>query len=210
MSFILDALKKSESERLRKGTPGIADVPQSSGASGRSRWMWIIGVLLAINLAVLVVLLSRPGPSEPVARQESVIALPKPRDSAATLTPSFSDLVADAKRDQPVAAATEIPPVREPQPTPATVLPAPAITTSRVVDGPPTFGELRANGTLLLQDLHLDIHVFSNTVSERFVFINMNRYREGATLDEGPRVAEITPEGVILEHTGLRFLLPRE
>jgi hypothetical protein len=61
-----------------------------------------------------------------------------------------------------------------------------------------------------MRDLHLDIHVFSMTPSERFIFVNMNRYREGATLEEGPRVAEITPEGVILEYTGMRFLLPRE
>ena len=33
MSFILDALKKSEAERLRKGAPGIANIP----ASGRQK-----------------------------------------------------------------------------------------------------------------------------------------------------------------------------
>jgi hypothetical protein len=87
---------------------------------------------------------------------------------------------------------------------------AQAIGAARVVDGPPTFSELRADGTLNMRDLHLDIHVFSMTPSERFIFVNMNRYREGATLEEGPRVAEITPEGVILEYTGMRFLLPRE
>lgn len=42
------------------------------------------------------------------------------------------------------------------------------------------------------------------------MFINMSRYGEQATLAEGPKVREITPEGVILEHMGTRFLLPRE
>jgi hypothetical protein len=38
----------------------------------------------------------------------------------------------------------------------------------------------------------------------------MSRYKENATLVEGPEIREITPDGVILEHIGTRFLLPRE
>jgi general secretion pathway protein B len=73
-----------------------------------------------------------------------------------------------------------------------------------------TFNDLRANGTLVLPDLHLDIHVYSDQPAERFVFVNMNKYREQARLAEGPLVKEITPEGVILEYLGNGFLLPRE
>ena len=40
--------------------------------------------------------------------------------------------------------------------------------------------ELRANGVLQLPDLHLDIHVYSEKPVDRFVFINMNKYREPA------------------------------
>jgi general secretion pathway protein B len=213
MSFILDALKKSESERQRRGTPGIADVPQGGGTSGKSRWMWIIGALLTINLVVLLVLFKRPEtpsvaavPSTDTARPESSEAAPKPAQR-------FSEIVAEAKRERPPAAVTANAADAEPTATtaPPTQMPlAQAIGAARVVDGPPTFSELRADGTLNMRDLHLDIHVFSMTPSERFIFVNMNRYREGATLEEGPRVAEITPEGVILEYTGMRFLLPRE
>jgi general secretion pathway protein B len=73
-----------------------------------------------------------------------------------------------------------------------------------------TFDELRANGTVLLPDLHLDIHVYSENPADRFVFVNMTKYRERAKLTEGPVVKEITPEGVVLEHLGNSFLLPRE
>ncbi len=73
-----------------------------------------------------------------------------------------------------------------------------------------TFSDLRVQGILKLADLHLDIHVYSEQPGNRFVFVNMSKYREGATLDEGPVVSEITPEGVILQHRGITFLLPRE
>ncbi|MCP5093694.1 MAG: general secretion pathway protein GspB [Gammaproteobacteria bacterium] len=74
----------------------------------------------------------------------------------------------------------------------------------------PTIHEVRANGTVVLPDLHLDIHVFSDIPKDRFVFINMSKHREDSRLAEGPMVEEITPEGVVLEYSGTSFLLPRE
>jgi hypothetical protein len=38
----------------------------------------------------------------------------------------------------------------------------------------------------------------------------MAKHREQSKLEEGPVVVEITPDGVILEHQGTTFLLPRE
>jgi general secretion pathway protein B len=73
----------------------------------------------------------------------------------------------------------------------------------------PTLDDLTASGTTL-PELHLDIHVSSANPAERFVFVNMRKYVEGQTLNEGPAVERITAEGVILNHRGLRFLLPRQ
>ena len=61
-----------------------------------------------------------------------------------------------------------------------------------------------------LPDLHLDIHVYSEQPGDRFVFVNMSKYTEFTSLAEGPMVKEIVPEGVILEHLGNEFLLPRQ
>jgi general secretion pathway protein B len=53
--------------------------------------------------------------------------------------------------------------------------------------------------------LHLDVHVYSDNPAERFVLINMRKYREGGELQEGPVVSEITPDSVILSFHGQRF-----
>jgi len=53
--------------------------------------------------------------------------------------------------------------------------------------------------------LHLDVHVYSDEQHERFVLINMRKYKEGEQLQEGPVVDAITPEGVILSFRGQRF-----
>jgi general secretion pathway protein B len=74
----------------------------------------------------------------------------------------------------------------------------------------PTLMELSLAGTINLKPLHLDIHVYSEEPTERFIFINMAKYREGDTLREGPRVDAITKEGVVLDYQGRSFILTRE
>ncbi len=209
MSFILDALKKSETERQRKNAPGFADVPDGADPPRAPRWLWVLGGLLAINLIVLSGVMLRPDPrpkTEATATNEAV-----PNDGQLEREASFSEMVEQAKNTQPpqVAGATEYEstgdnPVAEASPVLKPKLPA------TITESYATFNDLRANGTLLLPDLHLDIHVYSDQPAERFVFVNMNKYREKARLAEGPLVKEITPEGVILEHLGNGFLLPRE
>ena len=49
MSFILDALKKSETERQNQGKAEFADVPSSADGPRAPRWLWPLGALLAVN-----------------------------------------------------------------------------------------------------------------------------------------------------------------
>lgn len=60
MSFILDALKKSENERQGQRGLGVADVPMASEAPRAPAWMWWLLGLLGVNLVVLMVVLLRP------------------------------------------------------------------------------------------------------------------------------------------------------
>lgn len=63
MSFILDALKKSEAERQRPQAPTLLDLP--AGQRQRSMPLWLLAVLalLLVNLTVLLMLWRRPSPS---------------------------------------------------------------------------------------------------------------------------------------------------
>jgi general secretion pathway protein B len=199
MSFILDALKKSETERQQQGGSDFANVPSSVESPGAPRWLWALGLLLAVNLAVLLGVLLRDD---------------APQDAG----PSFSERIREA-RDRESAARTGAEPPTEPAARPAAEPVAEASPAAPAEARPqpqytlaalPTADELRANGQVQLPSLHLDIHVYSTRPEERFVFINMVRHREKSRLAEGPVVQEITPEGVILDYSGTRFLLPRE
>ncbi len=201
MSFILDALKKSETERQQQNAPGFADVPDGMDSRRAPRWLWVLGGLLAINLIVLLGVMLRP------ELQPTTGAATPDEGVEGQPDTTFSEMVEEAKRKQakPVdAAITDAMPAVEGRAASVTRMPA------KVVAPYATFTELRANGTLILPDLHLDIHVYSEEPAKRFVFVNMSKYREQARLAEGPLVREITPEGVVLEHLGNGFLLPRE
>lgn len=203
MSFILDALKKSEAERQRQNTPGIADVPDARERKSPRKWVRLAVVLLGINLAALLgVLYMANRGTEPAATLAPVMSGNTEQTSA-----SFSDIVAEAKRTQPERseAATTAATTQLTAPAATVALPMSAISESYA-----TFNNLRAQGILSLPDLHLDIHVYSGQPAERFVFINMKKYKESSKLGEGPVVKQITPDGVVLGYQGTDFLLPRE
>jgi general secretion pathway protein B len=86
MSFILDALKKSETDRQRQTGPALFEVKVAPPKAGFPVWAIAIVVLLAINMVIVGwLLLRRPSKSEeaaqlPIASQQT----PTPPPSAAT------------------------------------------------------------------------------------------------------------------------------
>ncbi len=55
MSFILDALRKSDAERQRAVTPGLSDVRYATRRSKRNIWLPILVAVLAANAVFLAV-----------------------------------------------------------------------------------------------------------------------------------------------------------
>jgi len=199
MSFILDALKKSETDRQQQTSSEFASVPSSSGNPSSLKWLWILGALLLVNALVLLGVLMRE--NKP-AQDVTITTLPR-GDESPVAESTFEEQVAAARLNQPPPAATTR---AEPAPTEEPSTARPSSSGARVL----TIDEVRLNGTVQLTDLHLDIHGYSDVPTERFVFVNMTKLREGSQLEEGPTVTEITRDGVILEHQGTTFLLPRE
>jgi general secretion pathway protein B len=69
MSFILDALKKSETDRQRENGPALFEVKVAAPRTGLPLWAVALAVLLAVNLVIVGwVLLRRPAsPAEAAA-----------------------------------------------------------------------------------------------------------------------------------------------
>jgi general secretion pathway protein B len=213
VSFILDALKKSETDRQQQGSAECTGVPTSPGAPSVPRWLWVVGILLAINFTVLIGLLLKP---DTVATSSAVPALTETSNSPIAETdsvPSFEEKVAAAQLNPPEQQTKELSVEQPDTATSSFVKPVlisqdpSAIPAAELY---PSIQEVRASGTSNLPELHLDIHVYSSKPEDRFVFINMVKLHEGSQLKEGPQIEEITPVGVVLEHQGQLFLLSRD
>lgn len=223
MSFILDALRKSERERQQQATPGIGDVGDRPPKKSANRWWIAVIAILGVNAVLVVALLLRDQGDPPGAR--TVQPAPVPR---ATPAPARRPALTAPKREDIRPLAEEIPEPAEPggagvvamaatnQPAPAAIVSPPPATrpaspppAASADAGLPTMDELVLEGRLEMNPLRLDIHVYSEQPTERFVFINMKKYREGEALKEGPRVLDITTDGVVLSHQGNRFVLTR-
>ncbi|MEP6548814.1 MAG: general secretion pathway protein GspB [Gammaproteobacteria bacterium] len=237
MSFILDALKKSEIERQRQTVPGLMDTRLSPRRRPLPVWAIALGALLAINLLVLTYVLMRK--SAPAARTaQTAPASPSPSPPPSPVTEPQSSQAPAPEHFSPLDAAPvyapEIPvgaaegdssassslsriaplvglgkpaqrPIRRPDP-----LLSEQDTQADNQEVLPTISEISLSGAQALPDLHLDVHVYATRPADRFVYINMRKYHEGATLQEGPAVERIRRDGVVLNYQGLRFILPRQ
>src|SRR6516164_4241723 len=82
MSFILDALRKSESERQRQSGPALFEVKVAPPKSRVALWVAVLGALLLVNLVVITWVFMRTPRAAP---PETVAHAPPP---AATATPA--------------------------------------------------------------------------------------------------------------------------
>ena len=229
MSIILDALRKSESARLRDADARHAGLPQARARSGMPWWGWAVVLLLVTNLALLAWLLG--GSPTPVATPAPTAPRTPVRDLeavAAAGKETVGELAArGAPRRQP-----DLPPAQYPVRAEAVVSALPpadnttdlAASAARAIEaegalaatspaaGPPRAPAATGVETTLpagLPSLEVSLHYFDSAAGRSFVNINGRTARAGTVLPEGPVVEQITAEGAILNYRGQRFLLPR-
>ena len=222
MSFILDALRKSEIERQRQSGPSMAEFPIAREDRRFPVALVVIGFLLAVNLAVVLFFLLRddePPADEaatpaaaPVAQAAPTqpVAAPPVQPQSAAPSPLESEVLpSDTYETEPPAVYYE-PPTRAPGAPDATLLPQASADPASPA-GAATAGEEYASVAAAtgLPELTVDLHIYAADPAKRAVFINGRRYTRGARMAEGPLVEDITPEGALLSYRGRRFLLPR-
>jgi general secretion pathway protein B len=238
MSFILDALKKSEIERQRQSQPGLMDTPTGQRRGRLPLWAILLGALLAINIVVLAVMLLRSGtPAAASTSKKNTEPAAVAQDKAPAVADHFSPLGQTPvfAPEIPVTAAdgvstgtgtvSQVAPLAAPLGAPHSIAqrsaPRPALRRPDPVlidedakadneEVLPSINEINLTGAQALPELHLDVHVYATKASERFVYINMRKYHEGNSLPEGPVVEHIRRDGVVLNYQGLRFVLPRQ
>jgi len=232
MSFILDALRKSEHERQRSAIPGVAQVPFGLPRREMPAWATVLIVVLLVALLGLGGAYWRSARSDGGGEREANVqhdvplALPSPAATSPALTPSTQRTTPPAFQPPPRtvnapptspagALAARAPSQESVSPSPASSQPAfappPQISTRDSSREPtlPSPAALAAEG-VPVPPLKLELHAFATRPADRFVFINGTKYVEGSRLAEGPQLVSIEPDGAVLTYLGHRFLLANQ
>jgi general secretion pathway protein B len=221
MSFILDALKKSESERQRADAPALFEVKRAPPRQRVATWLLVLAGLLVVNIVVLgVVLLRGSHDSSPpsAAGTAAAPAVPSPSPSPAVAPPAAAPTAPPAVPTAPAMAApapdslanNPAPAAEAADDAPAVEPPPRAPTIGMGPGDVPTYQQAATAPGANLPDLKLDLHAYASNPSDRFVFLNMLRLKEGQSTPAGVRVESITPDGAILSWHGTKFFLQRQ
>ncbi|MGC2047096.1 MAG: general secretion pathway protein GspB [Gallionella sp.] len=231
MSYILEALKKSDQQRQRGATPTLQATQVTVVAPKRPMFIYY-GLLAAILLGAGIMIgwlrpwqpQQPPPETEPVAAKSPVQISEQAAPATLTAPPERPSEVAQefpatnlTRAGQPVPVAGAMKP-NNPVPvspgTPSAEVPVPDRT---IQESPASLGGVaQEQEAVPLNELPLQIqreipvmtvqlHAYSSNPSERLVSINSIRLREGGSLMLGLRLEQITPDGMIFSYKGYRF-----
>lgn len=231
MSIILDALRKSESERLREAEAHRSELPRARGRTRMPWWVWAVGLLLLANITLLLWLALRPAApasgtvasraagSEVRDLERLAAAGTETTGSAAASgaprrTPDIPPAQFPVRNDEPAAAPALA--FTEPLPPQSTLAQraAEAVAAEGSNRTPTTVrGEAPSGLSTALPEgvppLQVSLHYYDSASGRSFISVNGHTARDGTVLPEGPQVERVTEEGAILNYRGQRFLLPR-
>lgn len=221
MSYILDALKKSEQEKEQTDgsqTPLFLHNPPAPAASDTPRWVWGLGFGLLVACLLFIWLIYQQ------ISQSSLLLEPKDKTSSLNASASVekaesqapaktkADTGAHKKEAVTTINAQNAPAQISPKPihkpiVPAKPKPAPkpaAKPSTPKIPATPPEAEIETTAAPLkalkrIPRLEINSHIFSTLASKRKVTINSREYQEGDWITDEVQLHEITQHGVRLK-----------
>jgi len=225
MSYILDALRRADSERERGGVPGLHTQPMAANTDdegetpsrGLRPWQWV-AIGLAIGLAAMLAwqaagpesaapeLQATASPPAPVTLATAPAAAPAP---ATAIAPAMAPAVAPsiAPTTGPVVAAAASPaiaPMRHAAAAPASAA-AKAHTEAPAPTRVNSLAELPADVRGALPPLAFGGSIYSDTPANRLLIVNGQLMREGDALGGNVTLEQIKPKAAVLNIRGQRY-----
>lgn len=215
MSYILDALRKSDQQRKQGGVPTLPVAAITALSPERPAYLAFGPPMLVLILAIgIVVAWVRSWPVESTMSTTGVeksLAVPVRQPVPAALPPLL-----EVPPAAPVAATPRQKSLSSTSRHTRNMSP-PAVA-AKVRDSAPATAEIQADrgAPMASADMPLSIrqqlpplavavHLYSATPRDRLVSINGRTLREGDSLTPDMKLEQITPEGMVLTFRGYRF-----
>jgi general secretion pathway protein B len=219
MSYILDALKKSEQERGRGSAPSVQTL-HSSGLHYHSNktqlWPYFLLAAIVVNLAALFYFIITKTDIEATTQEQKYIqeqqevTETKTVISGTTLT-GMDDHVPAAAHASDQAESIVYKPVFMPETARNTAIASPQTATAETRQPPNTrntvveMDELPYDVLQQIPVLEFSAHVYSSNPLQRSIVINGRFMEEGERLAGDLFLNEITPDGAIFDFQGQLF-----
>lgn len=189
MSYILDALNKSEEEKKQHRTPGLNTIHQKPVNPTQVKRLWVIvaGSVVTLNIIGLIVWLvfldESPKPTDP-----KVDPPPMNQPIVRTPQPNYPTFNPETRTASPEPTLTgSLTPSGQPRKRPA-------IQTDHFQSG------LNRQITQQISAIRFSSHIYANDASLRMVVINGQSLREGNRFGSGLLLKNITEEGVVVAY----------
>ena len=236
MSYILDALRKADHERSIGDVPDLDAPHWTQRRSGTVRpWVWVVIGLLVVNGALLAVLFKRDdrGDSQSAISSQVPDRLQGMPRGAHVLPPQEQQHAGITKSQQPdslplqplvrperkvmtrprQAAPLVVEDSQESKPAVIAdsrrVTPAAAKPVQADASTIPDWNELPLEFRSGFNPPRLDVHVYDEEPSRRFILVELQRYVEGDTFGNGAKLEKIMPGSIQLYYQGTRFRIDR-
>ena len=208
MSYILEAVKKSDQQRQRGATPTL-QVAQVTVAAPKRPLFIYYGLLAAVLLSTGIMIgwlrpwqPELPPPvTEPIAAKSPISISQQTAPASLTAPP---EMLGAMKPNNPALVNSATPSAAAP--IPDKTMPKPASIAGVAQEQKAiTWDELPLQIQREIPAMTVQLHAYSSNPSERLVSINSIRLREGGSLMLGLRLEQITPDGMIFSYKGYRF-----
>jgi len=199
MSYILDAIKKSETERGNGSIPGLQTVHSSSlnyKTDSKQFWPYILIALLTINIAAIGFYFMNNNDKPQIAAIQVNEAKPPAIPKTVTTAPQTR-----LTQTRPVETTIE-PASIKPQNTLVAVPDTDQAITSReviTIDDLPTVIKQR------IPTMEYSGHVYSSSPAQRSIIINGSFKEEGDPINHEITLIEITSNGAVFDYQGTLF-----
>ena len=226
MSYILEALKKSDQQRQRGATPTL-QVAQVTVAAPK-RPLFIYYSLLAVILLGAGIMIGwlhpwqpeqMPPVSEAIAAETNISMQQQAAPAPIPALPELPGKTAqEFLKQNPAPAVQPVPVADAMKPsTPARASSGEAGAVSPMPDKSARpasvaqeqqalpVNELPVQIQQEIPAMTVQLHAYSSVPNERLASINSIRLREGESLMPGLRLEQITPDGMIFSYKGYRF-----
>jgi general secretion pathway protein B len=213
MSYILEALKKSQAERQLGSAPTLNAVPVGAApadAAARKRgplWLALAGGVLAVALGVWAWRAQVPAVKPPAPAAVAPVATPvAPPAVVRTPAPPLAVLPPSAPEPKPAAA-------RAPQPTPVKAsapapVAAPASVPAPEEERLPSLKELPEAIQRAVPPLTFGGYMYSNNPADRLILIDKTLRHEGEEVAPGLVLEKLLPKAAVMNYKGNRYRVP--